>query len=204
VNLSIKHDAGGFYLNLTAMEAVLALDNVHVVSVTSDEFPEGLERRPTRDEEPNSAKFYFVNQDVIPWQTHVHFVLSGPTQQPMEPASMYVHLSVHDRKLILGLASWSRPTDRSPLIFDIHTETDPLDELKRAVLAILHRQEEYKGVTQDTIRLFIGPKESAVPLTRPVDVFLITNGDLILVRTPLDEADTQEPMQLPVIRWEEL
>jgi hypothetical protein len=195
-NVSIKNDADGFYIDASAMEAVLASENVHVVSMASFQYPEGLQRRPTRQEDPTRAKFYFVNQDIIPWDVVVHFALSGPTKEHCDSST---HLSVRDHKLNLGVALWSRPNDIKRLIWDVEREGDPLKEMKTKVLAILHRKAGNTSFTEDAISLFIGPRDTAVPLTRPTDIFLITDGDTILVKTPLDDLPVPLPARLPAI-----
>jgi hypothetical protein len=158
-----------------------------IQSITCPDYPTGFERRPSREESPETAKFYFVDlrDDDIPDAIRIELSYSGETKMEGWHLGMYVY---HEKKTItVNAARWITPTrtsrERIPL-----KSVRTVEEAKFDLFKVLNVTAE----RQAKATFWIGPKATAVPLTGYKAWFFIKDDDLILVKLPTDDNEPAE------------
>jgi hypothetical protein len=191
-HVKIKADATGLYVCLTGVHQAVPAGN-KITGISCSDYPDGFERRPPAQEAPSLANFYFKNppKDKFPRSAWIKIEYRKPLDG-LYGAQLPVELD-QEMSIPIQVAPWINPTAHEPFVLDLDT-ADTFQLVKQDVCKAL-------GVDEiEAATLWIGPRDTAVPMVTIYDCLMIKPGDLILVKTP----GPSQAVNLPVIKWTDL
>eukprot|EP01122_Echinamoeba_exundans_P012390 TRINITY_DN5159_c0_g1_i1.p2 TRINITY_DN5159_c0_g1~~TRINITY_DN5159_c0_g1_i1.p2 ORF type:complete len:641 (-),score=142.91 TRINITY_DN5159_c0_g1_i1:148-2070(-) len=206
MHVSIKLGAGSFFVDATPLEEKFIKSGFWIQEIISQDYPNGFERRPSREEAPDRCHFYFKNidDDYIPWSV----MLSIKPSVDVSKDELHAHcgspfsasLATPSMSIPLLAAMWSEPDTRIQVSLYVEQGME-VSKLRKHITDTF-------GIDFEGTSLWVGPKDTAVPISKAKDLLMLKDQDLVLIKRPRDSMTvphvTIPGSTLPTIKWDDI